>query len=284
MCNFLKQSLFFVTVLNITTTTLAQNKKSSVSGQLQKGKWIIGTNLVELGPSKRITYRYDANDKVTGTEKETGMQVNFLLYGPNWGELGFGNGNNSIYDTNNVQQYSGKSNGFYLRLRPAAGYFITNRFMLGAQFDISFNKSNSSISGNSTGKSENKGSGIGFGPELRYYFGNLETKKIFHVGVAFVAGVSTYSEEGNQTQSNSTQTWYRKDKGSYFRLTPYIGYTKLLGKRWMLEPILYSKISQNTNKSDSKYTSGNSTTMYKDGYKNKFTNYAGLALRMSYTF
>ena len=81
------------------------------------------------------------------------------------GGISINNGKSEYKDTG-VLSSSNKSSGFSMSIYPTAGYFITDKFVVGASLDISFSNSKYDYSNNlgqktSDSKSNNSSLGLG---------------------------------------------------------------------------------------------------------------------------
>lgn len=257
----------------------AQSKVKSTNYQLQKGRYLISSNTISFSPAKTET-RNIQNGVVQSTSKGKTSGLDFLFGSDYWGSGGFFNETTDNFNSTNSPISSSKSSGGNIYLNPSAGYFVLDRLMIGVELLIQTGRSkfsSSSLGGNSS--SENKERHFGIGPELRYYFGKPGNNQFPFVGISSLL----FTRKQDYIQKNNVNTLDISSKGNGARVTPYAGYSWLIGKRWLIEPAVMGNFNTNNANSKSTNTNGNNSTVTNYEYKNKSTSVAGIRLNVSFT-
>ncbi len=268
-----------VFILSSKMFLVAQTKAKSTNYQLQKGRFLISANTISFSPAKTETRNFQ-NDVLQSTTKEKSSGLSFLFSSDYWGSGGFFNKTTDNFNSTNSPISSSKSSGGNIYLNPSAGYFVLDRLLIGVELLIQTGRSkfsSSSLGGNSS--SENKERRFGIGPELRYYFGKPGNKQFPFIGISSLLSTSRLI----YSQKNNINTLDISSKGNGASVTPYAGYSWLIGKRWLIEPAVMGNF--NTNNANSKTTNinGNNSTVSNLESKFKSTSFAGIRLNVSFT-
>ncbi len=266
-------------ILSSTTFLVAQTKAKSTNYQLQKGRFLISTNTISFSPAKTETRNYQ-NNLLLSSIKRNPVGLNFLFRSGNWGSGGFVNLNVEQFDAGNNPTSSSKEKQGNIFLNPTAGYFVRERLMVGVELLIQTGKykyNSSSIGGNNSG--DNKEHLLGIGPELRYYFGKPGSKRFPFAGVSSLL----FTNGGTRNQNTTTFTNNSSSKGNGGSVTPYAGYSWLIGKRWLIEPAVMGNFNTSYSESKVTYTGGGNTTVTNYSSKFKSTSVAGIRLNVSFT-
>jgi hypothetical protein len=286
----MNQRTFFLSVLALLTCSLqAQTKKAATgSYQLQKGRWMISHSMVKIAPT---TYRftdYDQNNKITRSYKRTGTDFSIFFSAPNWGNFSVGGYNSKSYDDANKPVSNDNASGFNIYINPSAGYFIQDRLLLGAQLVLGYygsNIDNSNTASNNGFEQSNKYTTVGIGPEIRYYFGNIASRQLFHAGISSSLTFDKSKDEFISIQNNKRSTTNREFKSTTYSITPYVGSSWKLGNHWLLESALFSTIGSYDTESESVDVSVNNvTTRSRGSSTTKYNSVIGARLGFSYTF
>jgi hypothetical protein len=161
---------------------------------------------------------------VTGASAQN-KQGNWIV-GTSIGSAGYNfSHSNSTYSYIPGTEYINDGTGFNIGIFPNAGYYVTDRLVIGAEVDLSINtsKSNGSESpGAATSTSKTNYAGVGLSPFGRLYFSENKTGSPFAQidgGIMFYPGYKT-------TYSNSGGTEYTAEYKNYhpIHLGARVGY------------------------------------------------------------
>jgi hypothetical protein len=276
-------------LLLLLTSGLRAQTRQTATGfyQLQRGHWMISLNMVSIAPNSSEYTNYDQNNKVTSRYKSSGTSFFLAFTAPNWGNVGAGGGKTKYYDAANKQTETDKESNFNVYLNPSAGYFIQDRLLLGAQLMINYYSGNSESSEPQTNYSSDrnyKQFSAGIGPEIRYYFGNATSRQLFHVGISSLFSTGKGTDDYNTANNNQKNTSNREDKTTYYSITPYVGSSWKLGKRWLLESALFSTVNSYKTESEVLNISNNVSTNSRGSSKSKSNSIIGVRAGLSYTF
>ena len=229
----------------------AQQSSGKVPYQVSKGKWMINNDFFYTGYFTEKNTSYDGNDNKTGRDKTGKFYSSISLISPSWGGLGINSGNTYKFDANDNELEKVDASNWSINITPSIGYFIQDRLLLGANILLYFGSDKSnyhSSAGSQIHDYKYTTVGVGIGPEMRYYFGDLKNKQLFHAGIWGNVNYRTGRQSSiylSSNPNNTTTTTY-KTRQPGFSVRPYVGSSWFAGKRWTFEAsLLYLTSSSN---------------------------------------
>lgn len=200
-----------------------------VPGQIKKGKWMISHELFQMSYEMKTEKLY-INDNYTGKVRYSGFNSNLFFQSQNFGGIGAYSITERYYNDNDIEDSKFKRSGFNFLFRPFVGRFISDRFLLGGELNLYFSREKADyIEQNDSEKNTATYTTLGIGPHVRYYFGKLKSKQLFHAG--FSGGVN-YSASKQESNDNGVPASVYKTRKPAFYANPYIGSSWFAGKHW----------------------------------------------------
>lgn len=170
------------------------------------------------------------NDVYAGQEKYSGFYTTLVFQSPYWGGISFYSTDQD--NTNAAGNDAGGSTrrSFSFHLKPSIGRFISDRFLLGGELNIylATDKTNY-FSPNDSEENTFKYTTLGIGPYIRYYFGKLKGKQLFHAGLS---GGVNYAIINQESSDNGGAPLVFKSKQPTFYAKPSFGSSWFAGKHW----------------------------------------------------
>lgn len=189
---------------------------------------MINHNMLQVGYEGQTTKTY-VNDTYIAKVVKSGINASVFFQSPYYGNLNGSFTKNTMYDAAGEELNHEKRNSFSFSLRPSVGYFISDRLLLGGELNIYLSKDkNEYSSANDDEVNDISSAAVGLGPQVRYYFGPLKGKQLFHAGFS---GGFNYNFMKQEYTDNGNSTVYKTNAPSFYA-NPYIGSSWFAGKHW----------------------------------------------------
>lgn len=205
------------------------NAQLSLPSQVKKGKWMISHDIFSVGFETQTSKQY-INDVYVGKEKFSDFHMGLAFQSPYWGGVFASSGKSNTYDANGTELGGYKRKSFVFTLQPSVGRFISDRLLLGAELNLYFSKDKSDyFTPNDSEENTLRYITLGIGPHIRYYFGPMKSKQLFHVGLSGGVNYTTMKQESSD--NGDPPTVYKTKQPNYYA-KPYIGSSWFVGKHW----------------------------------------------------
>ena len=193
------------------------------------------------------------------------------------------NNGKSDYKHSGVLSSSNKSSGFGMSIYPTAGYFITDKFVVGASLNIGFSNYKYDYSnslGQKTTDSKSSDFSLGLDPFVRYYFPGKEKLRFYG---QIQGGVDTELSYNSESTSYNTSTGVAdfKYKTNYLTKPKTVSVGALFGLNYFLSENValntslgyyYSKYTYEYNDETTDLATNATTTGTNFGYSNNSGN------------